>query len=115
MGLKYLFRVKDQEVDNYLKAVTYFMRCVFGYACMSLRILQCNYYETLPHPSSCVVIMVWCMQLKIVKTLDAPITEIWSLRPTLDLESDKSLCFNHKDELDSAVQFPKLGHGQHTI
>jgi hypothetical protein len=32
----------------------------------------------------------------------------WSLRPTLDLESDKSQCFNHRDELDSAVQLPKF-------
>ena len=28
--------------------------------------------------------------------------------PTIDLENDKSRCFNHKDELDSAVQLSKL-------
>ena len=28
----------------------------------------------------------------------------WSLRRTLELESDKSRCFNHRDELESAVQ-----------
>ena len=39
-------------------------------------------------------------------TFDAPVTEIWSLIPTLDLESDKSRCLNHRDELDRAVQLP---------
>ena len=28
--------------------------------------------------------------------------------PTLDLESDESRCSNHKDELDNAVELPKL-------
>ena len=32
--------------------------------------------------------------------------EIWCLRLTLDLKGDKSQCFNHRDELDSAVQLP---------
>ena len=39
-------------------------------------------------------------------TFDAPVTEIWSLIPTLDLESDKSQCLNHRDELDRTVQLP---------
>ena len=33
----------------------------------------------------------------------------WSLRSTLDLDSDKSLCFNHRDKLDSTtVQLPNF-------
>ena len=45
------------------------------------------------------VIMVHVVKVvNIVCTFDAPITEMESL----DLESDKSQCFNHRDELDSA-------------
>ena len=32
----------------------------------------------------------------------------WSLRPNLGLDSDKSRCFNHRDELDSTVQLPNF-------
>ncbi len=39
----------------------------------------------------------------------------WNLRPTLDLESDKSRCFSHRDELDSAVQLLKLSRGRRAI
>ena len=44
---------------------------------------------------------------KVVCTLDAPL-EMES-EMTLDLKSDKpQCCFNHRDELDSAVQLPKF-------
>jgi hypothetical protein len=47
-----------------------------------------------------------------------PQSRRWSLRPTLDLESDKSRCRSHRDELDSAVQLLKLrsvGRGRRAI
>jgi hypothetical protein len=44
----------------------------------------------------------------------------WSLRPTLDLDSDNFRRFNHRDELDSALQLPTAAdfsdwalHGMH--
>jgi hypothetical protein len=45
-----------------------------------------------------------------------PQSQRWSLRPILDLESDKSRCRSHSDELNSAVQLLKLrsvGRGWH--
>jgi hypothetical protein len=71
--------------------------------------------ETLYHiPSSCTVIAMHVVKgrqhsVHINYYFDAPIVETESeTRPTLDLESDKSQCFNHRDELDSAVQLPKF-------
>ena len=59
-------------------------------------------------PSSCMKKRcMWQKVVNIVRTLDAPIVEIES-ETTLDLESDKTRCFNHRDELDSAVQLLKF-------
>ncbi len=54
------------------------------------------------------VIMVHVVKVvNIVHTqsiFDAPMRR-WSLRPTLDLDSDS---FNHRDELDSTIQLPNF-------
>ena len=49
------------------------------------------------------------------RTLDAPIMDMGSLRPTLDLESDKPRYFNHREEFDSAVQLDRSSYGWHAI
>ena len=58
-------------------------------------------------PSGCMTIMVHVVKRRQHSAyVDAPIAEIWLLRLTLGLEGDKSRCFNHRDEFDSAVQLP---------
>jgi hypothetical protein len=62
-------------------------------------------HVTISPCSSCMVIKV-CM----VKGRQHSVHIRCSTREmeSLDLESDKSRCSNHRDELDSAVQLPKL-------
>ena len=70
-----------------------------------------NYNESLDHiPSSCMVLTVHVVKGRQYSAhIQLPQSQRWSLRPTLDLESDKSRCFNHRDELsNSAVQFLKF-------
>ena len=71
-------------------------------------------YETLPYPQ---YVAAWLNNgayygkgRQHSAHIDAPIAEIQRLRLTLDLEGDKFRCFNHRsrDELDSAVQLPKV-------
>jgi hypothetical protein len=40
--------------------------------------------------------------------MPAPESQRWSLRSTLDLDNAKFRCFNHRDELNSAVQLPNF-------
>ena len=54
-----------------------------------------------------------CVQSTSHIDASASITEMESetdsrLRLTLDLDSDKFQCFNHREELDSAVQLPNF-------
>jgi hypothetical protein len=72
-------------------------------------ILHYFLYENLNHvPSNCIVVMVHVVKGRQYGAYTvAPQSQRWSLRPTLDLDSDKFRCFNHRDELDSAVQLVK--------
>jgi hypothetical protein len=57
-------------------------------------------------PSSCMVITVHVVK---GRQYSAHIQSWrWNLRPTLDLESDKSRRFNHADGVDSTVKLPKF-------
>jgi hypothetical protein len=55
-------------------------------------------------PSSCMVMVHVVKGRQHSAHIHAPIAEMESL----DLESDKSRCLNHRDGVDSAVQLPKL-------
>jgi hypothetical protein len=62
---------------------------------------------------SCIVVMAHVVKDRQCRML-VPQSQRRSLRPTLDLDSDKFRCFNHRDELDSAVQllnFRSVGRG----
>jgi hypothetical protein len=62
---------------------------------------------TLDHvPSSCIVVMVHVIKGRLYSAYTVPPqSQRLSLRPTLDLDSDRFWCRN---ELDSAVQLPKF-------
>jgi hypothetical protein len=75
--------------------------------CFTLSLLVGIYHI----PSSCMVIMVHVVNDCQHSMLIHAQSRRWSLRTTLDLESDKSRCFNHRDGVDSndsAVQLPKF-------
>ncbi len=64
--------------------------------------------------SSCIVVMVHVVKGRLYSAYTVPPqSQRWSLRPTLDLDSDKFRCFNHRDEFDSAVQLPNKGRSWH--